>query len=103
MNLSLKRLTVLAPRDLEDNVLEALLEMQPALPGFTTLAVSGHGERFEGTRVQEQVRGRIERSMTWLVLPEEDVERVLAQLRRCMSNPDVVWWVEPVDAMGRLA
>ncbi len=103
MNLSLKRLTVLVPRDLETTMLEALLEMQPTVPGFTTLAVSGHGERFEGTRVQEQVRGRIDRSMTWLVLPEEDVERVLAQLRRHISNPDVVWWVEPVDAMGRLA
>ena len=63
-------------------LLEALLEMQPALPGFTTMAVSGHGERFEGTRVQEQVRGRIDRCMTWLVLPQEDVERVLDQLRR---------------------
>jgi nitrogen regulatory protein PII len=103
MNLSLKRLTVLVPRDLEATVLEALLDMQPAIPGFTTLAVSGHGERFEGTRVQEQVRGRIERSMTWLVLPEADVERVLTELRRHISSPDVVWWIEPVDAMGRLA
>jgi len=103
MSLDLKRLTILAPRDLEDDVLEALLEMQPSLPGFTTLAVSGHGERFEGTRVQEQVRGRIERSMTWLVLPQEDIERVLGQLRRRMPHPDIVWWVEPVDAMGRLA
>ena len=77
--------------------------MQPALPGFTTLAVSGHGERFEGTTVQEQVRGRIQRSMTWMVLPQEDIERVLGQLRRCMPHPDIVWWVEPVDAMGRLA
>ncbi len=103
MNLVLKRLTVLVPCDLEDTLLEALLEMQPALPGFTTMAVSGHGERFEGTRVQEQVRGRIARCMTWLVLPQEDIDRVLDQLRRQMPNPDVVWWVEPVDAMGRLA
>lgn len=103
MDLSLKRLTILAPSDLEDAVLEALLEMQPALPGFTTLAVSGHGEHFEGARVQEQVCGRIDRSMTWLVLPEEDIGRVLGQLRRQTPNPDIVWWVEPVDAMGKLA
>jgi len=103
MSLELKRLTILATRDLEDAVVEALLEMQPSLPGFTTMAVSGHGERFEGTSMQEQVRGRIERSMTWLVLPQEDIERVLDQLRRCMPHPDIVWWVEPVDVMGRLA
>lgn len=103
MSLSLKRLTVLAPRDLEDALLAVVLDMQPALPGFTTTHVSGHGERFDGTRVQEQVRGRVDRAMMWLVLPTEDVERVLAKLRERMPNPDVVWWVEPVDAIGRLA
>ncbi|GAB3023713.1 MULTISPECIES: DUF3240 family protein [Oleiagrimonas] len=103
MNVKLKRLTILSPRDLEDPVLETLLEMQPALPGFTTLAVSGHGESFEGARAQEQVRGRIDRSMVWLVLPEEDVERTLTQLSRSMPHPDIIWWVEPVDAMGKLA
>ncbi len=103
MSLALKRLTVLAPRDLEDALLAIVLDMQPALPGFTTMHVSGHGERFDGTRVQEQVRGRVDRAMMWLVLPGEDVERVLAKLRARMPNPDVVWWVEPVDAIGRLA
>lgn len=103
MSLSLKRLTVLVPRDLEDTLLAVVLDMQPALPGFTTMQVSGHGERFDGTRVQEQVRGRVDRVLLWLVLPTEDVERVLAKLRARMPNPDIVWWLEPVDAMGRLA
>ena len=100
---SLKRLTVLAPRDLEDALLAVVLDMQPALPGFTTTHVSGHGERFDGSSVQERVRGRVDRAMMWLVLPTEDVERVLAKLRERMPNPDIVWWVEPVDAIGRLA
>ena len=103
MSLSLKRLTVLAPRDLEDALLAVVLDMQPALPGFTTAHVSGHGERFDGTRVQEQVRGRVDRVLLWMVLPAEDVERVLAKLRARMPNPDIVWWLEPVDAIGRLA
>lgn len=103
MSLSLKQLTVLAPRDLEDALLATVLDMQPPVPGFTTTQVSGHGERFDGTRVQEQVRGRIDRAMMWLVLPSEDVERVLATLRERLPNPDIVWWVVPVDAMGRLA
>lgn len=103
MNLALKRLTVLVPVDLEEPLLEALLDMRPALPGFTTLAVSGHGERFDGASVRERVRGRIERCMLWLVLPAEDVTRVLKQLRESMPHPDIVWWVEPVEDMGRLA
>ncbi len=103
MSLSLKRLTVFVPRDLEDALLAVVLDMHPALPGFTTTHVSGHGERFDDTSVQEQVRGRVDRVMMWLVLPTEDVERVLAKLRERMPNPDIVWWLEPVDAIGRLA
>ena len=103
MNLLLKRLTVLIPRDLEDAVLQGLLEMHPPVPGFTVMHVSGHGERFDGTTVREQVHGRVDRAMMWLVLPAEDVQRVLARLRERIQNPDVVWWLEPVDAMGRLA
>lgn len=103
MTQNLKRLTVLVPVDLGDTLLEALLDLRPALPGFTTLFVSGHGERFDGASVRERVRGRIERRMAWLVLPAEDVDRVLQQLRERMPNPDAVWWVEPVERMGRLA
>lgn len=102
MSLSLKQLTILVPRDLEDALLATVLDMQPAVPGFTTTHVSGHGERFDATRVQEQVRGRVDRTMMWLVLPSEAVERLLATLREQMPNPDVIWWVEPVEAMGRL-
>ncbi|MCK9539248.1 DUF3240 family protein [Dokdonella sp.] len=103
MSLVLKRLTILAPRELEDALLATVLDLQPALPGFTTLQVSGHGEGFAGTRVQEQVRGRVDRTMMWLVLPAEQAERVLASVRERMPNPDLVWWLEPVDAMGRFA
>ena len=103
MNQNLKRLTIVAPDDLGETLLETLLDLRPALPGFTTLAVSGHGERFDGASVRERVRGRIERRMAWLVLPAEDVTRVLQQLRERIPHPDIVWWVEPVESMGRLA
>jgi hypothetical protein len=103
MDQTLKRLTLLVPDDLGEALLETLLELRPGLPGFTTLAVSGHGERFDGASVREHVRGRIERRMAWLVLPAEDVTRVLQQLRERMPHPDIVWWVEPVEDMGRIA
>ncbi len=102
MNLTLKRLTLLVPRDLEDAMLAAVLDLRPPIAGFTTTHVSGHGERFDGTTVQEQVRGRVDRTLLWVVLPAEAVERVLDQLRQRIAHPDIVWWLEPVDAMGRL-
>jgi hypothetical protein len=99
----LKRLTLVAPRALEEDLVSLLLEMQPALPGFTTAHVAGHGEGFARARVAERVQGRIERVLLWLVLPSETLERVLSRLCEALPQSEVVWWVEPVDAMGRLA
>lgn len=103
MNPLLKRLTLVAPRELEAALLAALLELEPALPGFTTVAVEGHGEGFVDASTHERVRGRIDRLLLWLVLPADGVQRVLARLELRLPHSQLVWWVEPVDAMGRLA
>lgn len=100
--LTLKRLTLSVPRALEETVTETLLAMQPEVPGFSALEGSGHGEGFDHAGVEERVRGAIARCLILLVLPGEDVVRVLDQLRRALPHPDIVWWVEPVEAMGRL-
>lgn len=100
---ALKRLTLVAPRALEDDLAAALLGMQPALPGFTTAHVAGHGEGFDRAGTAERVRGRIDRVLLWLVLPAGRVDAVLAHLHGALPQSDVVWWVEPVDGLGRLA
>ncbi|WP_201316358.1 DUF3240 family protein [Dyella sp. EPa41] len=100
---ALKRLTLVAPRALEEDLVALLLEMQPGLPGFTTAHVAGHGEGFERARIAERVQGRIERVLLWLVLPAETVDRVLSRLCEALPQSEVVWWIEPVETMGRLA
>lgn len=103
MTLILKRLTLLAARELEETLVEALLDLQPALPGFTTALISGHGEDFARATVQESVRGRIDRLQLWIVLPEGDVKRVLDLLAARFAHSRLRWWVEPVEALGELA
>lgn len=100
---SLKRLTLIAPRELEDTLVELLLEMQPALPGFTTALVAGHGEGFAQASVHECVRGRIDRLQLWLVLSADDAQRVMGVIRASLPHSQISWWLEPVEAMGRLA
>ncbi|WP_130618109.1 DUF3240 family protein [Dyella amyloliquefaciens] len=103
MSNELKRLTLVASRALEEDLVATLLEMKPALPGFTTAHVAGHGEGFARSRVVECVQGRIDRVLLWLVLPESSVDRVLAHLCEALPQSEVVWWIEPVEKMGRLA
>jgi len=103
MTLILKRLTLLAARELEESLVEALLDLHPALPGFTTALVAGHGEGFARASVQERVRGRIDRLQLWIVLPEADVPRVLDLLAARFAHSRLRWWIEPVEVMGELA
>lgn len=103
MTLTLKRLTILAARGLEEALVEALLDLRPALPGFTTALVAGHGEGFARASVQESVRGRIDRLQLWIVLPESDLPRVLDMLAARFAHSRLRWWIEPVEAMGELA
>lgn len=100
---TLKRLTLLAARELEETLVEALLDLHPALPGFTTALVAGHGEGFASATAQECVRGRIDRLQLWIVLPEDDVRRVLDLLAARFARSGLRWWIEPVEAMGELA
>lgn len=103
MTPTLKRLTLLVARELEESLVEALLDLHPALPGFTTALVAGHGEGFARASMQERVRGRIDRLQLWIVLPEGDVPRVLNLLAARFAHSRLRWWIEPVEAMGELA
>ncbi len=100
--MELRRLNLVFPPVLEDAVITALLEM-PDLPGFTTLRGEGHGSGFEQASAKECVRGRVARSMAWLVLPAGRVDEVLDGLRRQLPHPEVTWWCEVVEHFGRLA
>ncbi|WP_430390253.1 DUF3240 family protein [Dyella sp. 20L07] len=102
MLIELKRLTLVAPHALEETLVAMLLDMQPSLSGFTTTHVAGHGESFTNASTSERVRGRIDRVLLWLVLPEDSVDRVVSHLNALLPKSDVVWWVEPVERMGRL-
>ncbi|WP_243041152.1 DUF3240 family protein [Dyella sedimenti] len=99
----LQRLTLVAPRALENELVAILLGMHPPLPGFTVLPVAGHGQGFERASTAERVRGSIDRVLLWLVLPVETLDRLLARLSAELPSSDVVWWVEPVERGGRLA
>ncbi|MDE2407550.1 MAG: DUF3240 family protein [Xanthomonadaceae bacterium] len=95
------RLSLVFPPRLEAAVSEALVA-EAGLPGFTVLHAEGHSSDFEHASAAEQVRGRVQRRMVWMLLPRPQVEAVLAVLREQVDGKDVRWWLEPVLAMGKL-
>ncbi|MBV2233925.1 MAG: DUF3240 family protein [Sterolibacterium sp.] len=95
------RLVLIFPPRLEALLTEAL-SADAALPGFTLLHGEGHSRDFSHASSAEQVRGRVQRLVLWMLLPQEDVDYVLALLRAQVDMQDVRWWTEPVLALGNL-
>ncbi|TCS70016.1 uncharacterized protein DUF3240 [Sulfuritortus calidifontis] len=101
MNLVL--LTLVAPRALEEELLEQLLIHPEWASGFTLSQVEGHSQRGASLSIQEQVRGRAGRVALQIVLEAEQAERLLGHLKARFPKPDVAYWLTPVSDFGRLA
>ncbi len=101
--MSLVLLTLSAPRALEDELLEQLLEHPEWVPGYTLAQVEGHSCCNQQLSIQEQVRGRAGRFAVQIVLDEGHANLLLDHLKRRFPKPDVAYWLAPVLGFGRLA
>ena len=95
-------LNVVVPKVLEEDLVDHLLEFGDLVRGFTSYPISGHGGRMATASVSERVRGRSDRTLFQIGMSRAEVEPLLARLRAAMPNPEVAWWVVPVECFGRL-
>jgi hypothetical protein len=95
-------LNVVVPKSLEEEFVDRLLESPDLVRGFTSYPISGHGGRMATASVSERVRGRSDRVLFQIGMGRDDVEALLAQLRAAVPNPEIAWWVLPVEGFGRL-
>ena len=96
------KLTLVYPLDAEDSITELLLTAEPPLTGFTTLVAEGHGHDFASASTRERVRGRVRRGVLTVILSRGRLDWVLDEIRSKAAIPDLIYWVEPVEAFGRL-
>lgn len=96
-------LTLVAPRALEEPLLDLLLAHKELVPGFTTTKADGHGTGVRFETVAEHVRGRAQRVRVQMVLPLADAQSVVAIMEQELSGSHIYWWMSPVLAEGRIA
>lgn len=87
------------PPEIEEDLVDYLLSLE-AVPGFTSFRVHGHGEH-AALSIAEQVTGRRARLRYEVVLPEEQVDRVLGGLKPTVGR-DIIYWQQPVTNFGRI-
>lgn len=102
MDQSACKLTLIYPPASESHITELMMNSEPSLAGFTTFEAEGHGSSFSKASMRERVRGRVGRRVLVLVLPRPRVAPLLEEIRTKASIPELVYWVEPIEAFGRL-
>lgn len=88
------------PPDLEEDVVDLLLTTD-GIPGFQSYPIRGHG-RVGAMTIAEQVEGRRNRVQFEVVLDDERLESVLQNLKEALPVRDIIYWVLPISASGRL-
>ncbi len=103
MDQSACKLTLVYPPGAEDSIIELMLNVEPSLTGFTTWLAEGHGHDFTNASPRERVRGRVMRSLLTAIVPRQRLASLLEEVRTKAGIVNLVYWVEPVEAFGRLA
>ena len=96
-------LTIVVPRALEENLVDHLLEHPEWVIGFTTSPVEGHGQAVKRYGIAEEVRGRSRRVQIQSVINSADAHSLIAHLKESLPNPEVAYWIVPVQEFGRFA
>jgi len=100
MTTTLKKLTLVCPADLGEQLIEFLLESETLASGFTTFAADGHGHDFSHASLSERVRGRVRRIVVMVVVPEDKLPVLLGTLKENFVSPHTIYWIEPVEEFG---
>lgn len=97
----LSLLTVIAPAALEEVLVDWLLENAPGR-GFCSGPIHGHSERHEQLSLSEQVSGRKRQIRFEMAACDQEVAELLERLRQDFARADLVYWIMPLIAFGRL-
>lgn len=102
MDTSLCKLTLSCPKSGAVSIIDALDDLQPALPGYTLLDGQGRGPSLDYSSASEEVQGAARIVMIIIVLPADQIDDVLSMIRESYRRPQLSYWVEPVLDFGRL-
>ena len=93
-------LTLIAPRELREELFDYISEQTDLVTGFTASDAAGHGIRVRLRSAAERVKGHADEVVVRIVLQENDSERLLERLRSAFVGTKLVYWVVPVTAFG---
>lgn len=92
-------LTLIAAPSLEDALVDWLL-LQPAISGFSSSIIQGHGARESGMSIMEQVTGRQNRVQFAIHTETTIAETLISTLNTDFSGAKLHYYVSPLLMHG---
>jgi len=93
-------LTLIAARNLREDLFDYLSEQHDLVSGFTASYAAGHGPTVRLHTTAEQVKGHADEVLVRTILESRDAERLLDRLRTAFAGTRLVYWIMPVTEFG---
>ncbi len=93
-------LTLVAGRELRQELFDYLSEQTDLVSGFTASEGAGHGPTIRLHSASERVKGRADRVLVRIILEDEAAGRLIERLRTVFTGTHLVHWTTPVARFG---
>ena len=93
-------LTLIAARNLREELFDYLNEQRDLVSGFTASDGAGHGPAVRLHSTAEQVKGYADEVLVRTILERQDAARLLARLKTAFAGTKLVYWIMPVTEFG---
>jgi len=100
MSAELVCLTLIAARNLRDELFDYLGEQRDLVPGFTASDVAGHGPDVRLQTSAEQVNGHADELMVRTVLQAQAAAQLLERMKTAFTGSRMVYWIMPIAEFG---
>jgi hypothetical protein len=93
-------LTLIAARNLREELFDYLSEQRDLVSGFTASDGAGHGPAVSLQSTAEQVKGHADEVLVRIILERQHAGQLLARIKTAFVGAKVVYWIVPVIEFG---
>ena len=93
-------LTLIAARNLREELFDYLSGQRDLVSGFTASDSAGHGPAVRLQSTAEQVKGHADEVLVRIILERQDAAQLLARITTAFAGTRLVYWIMPVTEFG---
>ena len=93
-------LTLIAARNLGEELFDYLGEQRDLVSGFTASDAAGHGPSVRLHSTAEQVKGYADEVLVRIILERQAAAKLLSRIKTDFEGTKLVYWIMPVMEFG---